>query len=66
VDAFEALAGSYVVLGPRIQAAMRPLIHPVFSSGRVFGWEVAARPAEPLMAEMGGGRDCAPLHESRF
>jgi hypothetical protein len=40
IDAFETLARRQVALGPRCQAAMGPLVHPVHKEGRVYGWEV--------------------------
>lgn len=42
ISAFEALARERVGLGDRRSAAMGPLVHPVHSTGVVFGWEVAA------------------------
>ena len=43
IDAFEALALRRVQLGSRQVARMSPLVHPVHSMGRVFGWEVAPK-----------------------
>jgi hypothetical protein len=40
VDAFELLAARRVRMGPREVATFGPLVHPVHSAGRVFGWEV--------------------------
>ncbi len=40
IAAFELLAGTKVVLGPRHMAAMGLLVHPVHSEGVVYGWEV--------------------------
>ena len=42
IDAFEVLAKALVCLGPRLQQSIGSLIHPVFSSGAVFAWEVLA------------------------
>jgi hypothetical protein len=47
IDAFEMLARARVELGPRHQAEMPSLVHPVHASGRVFGWEVAAHTSRP-------------------
>ncbi len=43
IDAFELLARTKVSLGPRHVARLEDLVHPVFSAGRVFGWEVLAK-----------------------
>ena len=43
VEAFEALASTRVRLGPRCVATLGGLVHPVLSSGRVFGWTVSPR-----------------------
>jgi hypothetical protein len=40
IDAFEAIAIRTVSLGPRVEAALAQLIHPVFTTGRVFAWEI--------------------------
>jgi hypothetical protein len=40
IEAFEAVADRYAVLGPRAEAPLRNLVHPVFASGAVFAWEV--------------------------
>ncbi len=40
IDAFEAIAAQTVKLGPRKQAPLGRLIHPVFSTGQVYAWEV--------------------------
>lgn len=40
IDAFEAVAARTVVLGPRNEAPLRQLVHPVFTAGHVYGWEV--------------------------
>ncbi len=40
IEAFETLAATRVRLGPRLVADSGPLVHPVHSDGRVFGWEV--------------------------
>lgn len=42
IDAFEVLASHYVHLGSRCEALMPNLIHPVHSSGRVFGWTLSS------------------------
>ncbi len=47
IEAFETLARERVLLGNRISADTGSLVHPVHSSGRVFGWEVeSSRSAE--------------------
>jgi hypothetical protein len=43
IDAFEAVAGLYVHLGPRHMAKLSDLVHPVHRSGGVFAWEVSGR-----------------------
>lgn len=40
IEAFEAVAARTTVLGPRQQAPLRQLVHPVFTAGQVYGWEV--------------------------
>jgi hypothetical protein len=40
IDAFELLAARQVQLSSREVAVFSPLMHPVHSAGRVFGWEV--------------------------
>jgi hypothetical protein len=45
IDAFEMLAKARVNVGPRSEAAFENLVHPVHSSGRVFGWEITATTA---------------------
>jgi hypothetical protein len=40
IEAFEAVATRTVVLGPRTQAPLRQLVHPVFAAGHVYAWEV--------------------------
>lgn len=40
IDAFEVLARSRGVFGPREVASFEGLIHPVHQRGRVFGWEL--------------------------
>jgi hypothetical protein len=40
IDAFETLAAKEVRLGPRVVGAYGSLVHPVHTSGRVFGWEI--------------------------
>jgi hypothetical protein len=40
IDAFELLAARRVQLSQREVAIFGPLVHPVHSAGRVFGWEV--------------------------
>jgi hypothetical protein len=42
IDAFETLARQRVPLGPRLEAQMGGLVHPVHSVGVVFGWEIEA------------------------
>lgn len=40
IEAFEAVAARHAVLGPRAEAPLRNLVHPVFAAGSVFAWEV--------------------------
>jgi hypothetical protein len=40
IGAFEAVAARTVVLGPRNEAPLRELVHPVFASGHVYAWEI--------------------------
>jgi len=40
IEAFEAIATRAAVLGPRQQAPLRQLVHPVFAAGQVYAWEV--------------------------
>jgi len=40
IEAFETLATTKVKLGPRATASYSELIHPVHTTGRVFGWEL--------------------------
>jgi hypothetical protein len=40
IEAFEAVAARTVVLGPRQEAPLHELVHPVSAAGRVYGWEV--------------------------
>ena len=40
IEAFEAVAARTAVLGPRQQAPLRQLVHPVFAAGQVYAWEV--------------------------
>jgi hypothetical protein len=40
IEAFEAVAERHAVLGPRAEAPLRSLVHPVFAAGGVFAWEV--------------------------
>jgi hypothetical protein len=42
IEAFERLAEVTVELGPRIEAPLVALVHPVHSKGRVFAWQVRA------------------------
>jgi hypothetical protein len=53
IDAFEAIATRAVSLGPRVEAALAELIHPVFAAGRVFAWEIltARLTATPALTE---------------
>jgi hypothetical protein len=43
IDTFEVLASQSVALGPRHEAKLGTLVHPVHAAGAVFGWEVAAK-----------------------
>lgn len=40
IEAFEVVAAQHAALGPRTQAPLRNLVHPVFATGAVFAWEV--------------------------
>ena len=40
IDAFETIASAYVKLGSRIIAGFSGLIHPIYSQGKVYGWEI--------------------------
>jgi hypothetical protein len=40
IGAFEAVASRTAVLGPRQEAPLRQLVHPVFAAGHVYAWEV--------------------------
>jgi len=40
IDAFEVLAYARVSLGPCQVCRLEKLVHPTFSDGRVFAWEV--------------------------
>jgi hypothetical protein len=40
IEAFERLAEVTVELGPRVEAPLVGLVHPVHTNGRVFAWEV--------------------------
>jgi hypothetical protein len=40
IKAFEAVAAGTAVLGPREEARLRELVHPVFATGHVYAWEV--------------------------
>jgi hypothetical protein len=44
IEAFEAVTARYVLLGPRAEAQLRNLVHPIFAAGGVFAWEVLGRP----------------------
>jgi hypothetical protein len=47
IDAFEALANRWVILGSRASATFDGLVHPIHREGRVFGWEIGALRADP-------------------
>jgi hypothetical protein len=40
IEAFEAVAARVVSLGPREEAPLTHLVHPVFAAGYVYAWEV--------------------------
>lgn len=40
IEAFEAIAVKHVSLGPRAEAPLRDLVHPTFTAGGVFAWEI--------------------------
>jgi hypothetical protein len=44
IRAFELLARDRVIVGPRNVAAFDDLVHPVHKRGRVYAWEISARP----------------------
>jgi hypothetical protein len=50
VVAFEALAGSRVMLGPRNTKAFGGLRHPIHRDGAVYGWEIRSRELEALVS----------------
>ncbi len=39
IEAFEAVAARTAMLGPRHQAPLRQLVHPVFAAGQVYAWK---------------------------
>ena len=43
IEAFEVLACTRASLGPRHVSKFDALVHPVFSAGRVFAWEVSPK-----------------------
>jgi len=43
IDAFEVLARRDVQIGPRFEAPLESLVHPVHAAGAVFGWEIGSR-----------------------
>jgi len=43
IDALELLASAKVNLGPRIEAVIGELVHPVHADGRLFAWEIHPR-----------------------
>ena len=43
IEAFELIAARTVTLGPRETAPLNDLVHPVFATGHVWGWEVLDR-----------------------
>ena len=47
IEAFEAVAARTAVLGPRQQASLRQLMHPVFGASQVYAWEVVRDQIEP-------------------
>jgi hypothetical protein len=47
IEAFEVLASHYVQLGPRQEAPLGALVHPVHASGAVFGWQVFQSSSNP-------------------
>ena len=51
IDTFELLAARRVRMGPREVTSFGPLVHPVHSAGRVFGWEVALLPNRVTLGE---------------
>lgn len=44
IDAFEVVAAQHARLGPRAEAPMEGLQHPIFAAGSVFAWEVLGGP----------------------
>lgn len=42
IEAFEAVAARTTPLGPREEAPLNHLVHPVFAAGHVYAWEVQA------------------------
>ena len=51
IEAFEAVALRTAVLGPRREAPLSDLVHPVFAAGYVYAWEV--RRDMPCGAQLG-------------
>jgi len=47
IDAFELIANQRVELGSRQEAPLSDLVHPIFTSGAVFAWEVRDARAPP-------------------
>jgi hypothetical protein len=45
IDAFELIARQHVQLGARHEAPLSNLVHPIFSAGGVFAWEVVGKPS---------------------
>jgi hypothetical protein len=52
IEAFEAAATRIVSLGPREEAPLTRLVHPVFAAGRVYAWEVQTK-YEPALGNSG-------------
>jgi hypothetical protein len=47
IEAFEAVAARTVALGPREEAPLSHLVHPVFAAGHVWAWEVLPTGSPP-------------------
>jgi hypothetical protein len=48
IEAFEVLASHQVRLGTRQHADFSGLVHPIHTSGRVYGWEIQGEPKEAI------------------
>jgi hypothetical protein len=67
IEAFEAVAAKIAVLGPREEARLRELVHPVFAAGCVYAWEVLGAEVSSCRHEcsQGIGRPRTMQHQGR-